>query len=114
MFTQGCERRCELDVMLERFRGVDRELDDRDVGIGKCMDEHRPGAMVDPPAVSVDSDLSRSDETGDLICEIGITGCRVVMGKSRALDLTGRASLVKGWFAATVAPGVGAAREESE
>ncbi len=40
------ERAEGLQVVLLRLEGVDRELDDRDVGLGEDVREHRPGART--------------------------------------------------------------------
>ena len=39
--------------------GVDRQLHDGDVGVGEGVHEHRPGAVVDAPAVVVEADPRR-------------------------------------------------------
>ena len=54
--AQRRQRGAELEVVVERLVGVDRELHDRDVGVGEGVHEHRPGAVVDAPAVGVEPD----------------------------------------------------------
>ena len=49
----GARARTEVQVIVEGFGGVDRELHDRDVGLRKRVRQHRPGAVIDAPAVVV-------------------------------------------------------------
>ena len=45
---------------------------------GKACSEHRPGAVVDPPAVHVGPDPGRMDDLADLVGELGQSRCGVL------------------------------------
>ena len=68
----------ELEVVGERLRRVDRELHDRDVGVREHVHEHRPGAVIDAPAVDVEADPRGIDDVGDLARELRVAGRRIL------------------------------------
>ena len=82
--------RAERDVVVERLRRVDRQLHDGDVGVGEHVHQHRPGAVVEPPAVEVAADPRRLDDLGDLLGKLAAAGC----GVSHREELVGEAEEV--------------------
>jgi hypothetical protein len=77
-FTQRCEPRRETEVVVHRLGLIDRQLQDRDIGDGKGMAQHRPGAMVDAPAFVVEPHPLRLDDLRDLSRDIGRARGRIV------------------------------------
>ena len=75
---QRRQRGAERGMVGVRLGGVDRELDHRDVGVWEHVGEHRPGAVVEAPAVVVEPDPDRVDELGDLGGQLGRAGRRVL------------------------------------
>ena len=66
--AQGREPRTEVEVVVERLRGVDGQLDHGDVGVRKRMGEYRPRAVIDAPAVVIEptqTGLTISDLLGE-------------------------------------------------
>lgn len=55
-FAQGSQPRSEIDVVAHRLEGIQRQLHDRDVGLGKQMRENTPRTMVDAPLIAIKSD----------------------------------------------------------
>ncbi len=68
----------EFDVVLERLRGVDRQLYDWDVGLGEHVHQHRPRAVIEAPGVPVEADPRRLGDLGHLGGQVGIARCRVL------------------------------------
>src|SRR5487761_2422521 len=60
---QTREACAEVDVILDRFARIDRELDHRHVRVREDMCKHRPGAVIKAPAVNV---LANQDWLCDL------------------------------------------------
>jgi hypothetical protein len=79
--AQRCQLGPELEVIVERLRRVDRQLDDGDVGVGERVDENRPGPVIDPPAVGVEADPRGLDDLRDLLGKLRIPGRRVLHGE---------------------------------
>ena len=71
----------ELDVVLERLGGVDRQLHDGHVGVGEQVGEHGPGAVIDAPTVDVEPHPDRLDDLGDLRGDVRCAGRRVLEGE---------------------------------
>jgi hypothetical protein len=56
-------KRCaQLEMVVEALARVDRELHDRDRGVGEGVYEDRPRAMVDAPGVDVHADPGGLDD----------------------------------------------------
>jgi ketosteroid isomerase-like protein len=72
--AQRGQRRAERDVVGVGLGRVDRQLDDGDVGLGEHVGEHRPGAVVEAPAVVVLPDPDRRRDLGHLGGELGRAG----------------------------------------
>jgi len=66
LLAKRIEFRPEFQVIVQRLIGIDTELDDRDGGVRKSVHQHRPGAMIDAPAVHVGADPGRMDAITDL------------------------------------------------
>ena len=62
--AQRRQPRAELEVVVERLVGVDAQLHDRDVGVREGVHQHRPGAVVDAPAVDVGAHPGRVHDVG--------------------------------------------------
>ena len=60
-------------MIVERLGGVDGELHDRNVGVGKRVREHRPRSVIDAPAVVVEADPHRLDDLRHLLGEASST-----------------------------------------
>ena len=54
------------------------QLHDRDVGLGKRVDQHRPGAVVDAPAVDIGADPGGVDHVAHLVGQLGQARRRVL------------------------------------
>ena len=54
--------------------GIDRELHDRNVCVGEGVHQHRPGAVVDPPAVHVEADPGRRTTSATSSAKSGSPG----------------------------------------
>src|SRR5581483_8584271 len=67
LVPQRCKGGAQLEVVVERLRCVDGELQDGNVGGGEGVHQHAPGPVVDPPAVGVETDPGGLDEVGDLL-----------------------------------------------
>ena len=76
--AQRREARAQIEVVFERLHRVDRELHHRDVGSRERVAEHRPGAVVETPAVLVETRPHRRDHFGDLLRERGVARRRVL------------------------------------
>ena len=76
--AQRREAGAELEVVVERLLGVDRQLHDRDVRVREHVAQHRPRAVIDAPAVDVEADPRRLDDLGDLVGQFGQPGRRVL------------------------------------
>ena len=74
----GASAAPERDVVGERLVGVDRQLQDGDVGVRKRVHQHRPGAVVDAPAVEVHADPRRLHDLGDLLGQCRVARRRIV------------------------------------
>ena len=68
-------------MVLEWFLRVDRQLDNRDVGVGEGMDQNRPGAVVEAPTVVIEPDPGGLGDLGDLFGEGDVTRRRVLHGE---------------------------------
>ena len=75
---QRCKAGAEVDVEVERFNGVDRELHHRDVGLGEHVDQNRPRAVIESPAVGVGTDPHGLDDLGHLLGQLRKSGRRVL------------------------------------
>lgn len=64
--------------MVERLVGVDAQLHDGDGGVGEGVQQHRPRAVVDSPAVLVGADPGRVHDVADLVGQLGQARSRVV------------------------------------
>jgi hypothetical protein len=77
MVAEGSEACRQVEVVIQRFQDVDRELDDGHVGGGVEVREDAPGAVIQAPLVVVQADPLRLDHLGDL--------CRHVRGAGRRI-----------------------------
>lgn len=76
--AQWSEPGAELKVVVHRLVGVDAELDDGNRRVRKGVHQHRPGAVVDSPAVDVRPDPGRVDDVTDLLSQFGQSRRRVL------------------------------------
>nr|WP_281409990.1 hypothetical protein [Rhizobium sp. G21] len=40
-----------LEMVLQPLRKIERQLEDRDIRLREHLDQHRPGAVIEPPAI---------------------------------------------------------------
>ena len=74
----------QLEVVVEGLHRVDRQLHDRDVRVRVHVGEHRPGAVVQPPAVHVLPDPGRLGDLLHLGGQLRRARRRVVQGEQVA------------------------------
>ena len=94
--AQRRELRAEFEVVVERLVGVDAQLHDRDRRVRERVHEHRPGAVVDAPAVDVRADPGRLDDVADLVGQLGQPG----RGVLHVEQLPAGSRRSRGWCAA--------------
>jgi hypothetical protein len=71
----------EVEMEVERLQGVDRKLDDRQVGLGIEMGEDAPRAVVEPPLVVVEAAPDRLHRLGDLLRQLRRTRRGILKGE---------------------------------
>ena len=76
--SQRCQGSAELEVVIEGFGGIDRQLHHRDVRGRKSVHQHGPGAVVESPAVAVLPDPGGMGEVRNLLRELRVTWRRVL------------------------------------
>src|SRR5450759_4141120 len=78
MLAQRRQLGAEFEVVVEALVGVDAQLHDRDGRVRKGVHKHRPGAVVDAPAVEVRADPGRVDDVAHLRRQLREPGRRVL------------------------------------
>src|ERR1700735_3200310 len=97
--TQRVQLRTQIEVVLERQLGIDRELQDRYVGGGEHVDQYRPGAVVDSPTVLVEPDVGRFHDVDDALGDRGLAGRAILDGEElgrEAVEVVDRARHLHG------------------
>ena len=62
----------EVEMVIQRLQGVQRELDDGYACVAEKVGEDRSGAVVEAPSIAVEVDQLRLDQLGDLAGQRGI------------------------------------------
>src|SRR5450759_685786 len=78
MLAQRRQLGAEFEVVVEALVGVDAQLHDRAGRVRKGVHKHRPGAVVDAPAVEVRADPGRVDDVAHLRRQLREPGRRVL------------------------------------
>ena len=81
LLAQRRETRPQIEVVGQRRGRMDRQLNDRHVGRGEDVCQHRPRPVIEAPAVLVEADLQGRERIGDFLCHLGAAGGRVVEGE---------------------------------
>ena len=68
--TEGRKLGTQLEVVLEWFVGVYRQLHHRDGRVGESVHQYRPGAVVDAPTVNIGTPPRGCDDVADLLSEL--------------------------------------------